>query len=153
VACARKEILNPSTEQGAALGSGAGQAALPRKLYVSQLPEGVLLHPHSLPSLAAVPGVDSRNDRSSSATERPQPVANSDSWSCAARGPDAGSVATRGSGEHAQDHRPELLGAQPGTQQQGPVEGGRRRAFPLSIAYLGAGVYLWGAGRDPLYRQ
>ena len=33
-------------------------------------------------------------------------------------------------------------------QQQEP-----RRPSLLSVAYLGSGVYLWGARRDPLYRD
>lgn len=47
------------------------------------------------------------------------------------------------------------MGGGAGGPDQATVQSSQQQRRPalLSVAYLGSGVYLWGARRDPLYRD
>lgn len=139
MACAHKEVHATDTVNG----SGGSAAAAPparqlQTMYVSQLPQGATLF--SGPPLRASASSQSlgRLSRAAGSSARNLQEAGSTGGS--------GEDPAAGAGElHIDMRMQEPDQAAPPPQQ--------RRPSLLSVAYLGSGVYLWGARRDPLYRD
>ncbi|BDA48207.1 hypothetical protein COCOBI_11-4670 [Coccomyxa sp. Obi] len=135
VACAHKDpALADATGAGcSAAHEGTASASAPQPqplmMYVGQLPQGTMLFPGS--TLHASP--------SSGRLSR--------SLTNLAAGPS-------GSGESASGGIVGM-GVGAGEPDQATVQSSQQQRRPslLSVAYLGSGVYLWGARRDPLYRD
>lgn len=161
VACAHKEAPPPDAAVGGASATPAAAAAggasatpaaaaaggqQPQKMYVSRLPAGMQLYPGTPLRGSASSGSLGRLSRAATrSAQNLQALA----LAAADGGGDGGSDAARAnSGEVRLD-----VG---GTQQQGvPQQSQQQHGRPslFSVAYIGSGVYLWGARRDPLYRE
>jgi hypothetical protein len=145
VACAHKEVHPTDTVNGT---GGSAAAAPPARqlqtMYVSQLPQGATLF--SGPPLRASASSQSLGRLSRAAGSSTQNLQEAGSTGGSGEDPAAGA------GEIHIDmgmQEPDQAAQQQQQQQQQQ----QRRPSLLSVAYLGSGVYLWGARRDPLYRD